>query len=448
MIQRILFNFGIAMDAVFTNKLRTLLTGLGILFGVSAVIAMLAIGSGAKQELLAQLKLVGSNNILIKPMEQEEEESNEVDGQEKKRPFSPGLSLEDVTNIEKVVPSVELASPEIILPVTVVRNGKLKKAKCVGITNAFFEINNFKLSKGNLFHEVHLENGKPVCIIGKSVQNQFFSGEDPIGQKIKCGNTWLTIIGVLEQRIASKKSLSNLGIRDFNSDIYVPAKTTLLRFKNRSLLTSKNLKSRGGGGFVVISGDDNKSSGPVANYHQLDRLVVRVSESKYLQSTADVIARILKRRHWDVLDFEVSVPELLLKQEQEAQNLFNLVLGGIAGISLLIGGIGIMNIMLASVLERIKEIGLRRSLGATQGDIVQQFLFEAIFISMVGGILGVILGFTSAELIRSVFNIPTLVTWWSVALSFGVAALTGLVFGIFPAEKASRLDPIVALRNE
>jgi len=248
---------------------------------------------------------------------------------------------------------------------------------------------------------------------------------------------WLTVIGVLEKRRASKESLENLGIRDYNDDVYVPVTTALLRFKNRAVITKAD-----------ISGGWDDEEKKEENYHQLDRAVVRVKDSDELRATADVLARLLKRRHKDQVDFEIEVPELLLEEQQKTQETFNLVLAAIAGISLLVGGIGIMNIMLASVLERIKEIGVRRSLGATQRDIVEQFLFEAIFISLLGGIIGIILGVVSAEIITSSFEIPAVVSAWSIILSFGVAATVGLVFGIFPARKAARQDPIKALRVE
>lgn len=443
-MQRLVFNFITALDAVFTNQLRAFLTALGILFGVAAVIAMLAIGEGAQKELLDQMKLIGTNNIVVKAVvETGEDESDEG---EQKRPFSPGLSLDDIKNLKATVPTIEEISPEIILPVSVIRNGKLKKAKCIGIENTFFELNNLEVELGSFFHHSHMESGAPVCVIGKNIQAQFFNNGNPIGKQIKCGNTWLKVIGVIGKRMASKQSLTALGIRDHNSDIYVPIQTALLRVKNRSLLTSKMFEKKG---FVMFGSDDdsNKGQGPV-NYHQLDRMVIRVKETALLQSTADVVARILNRRHWEVVDYEVSVPELLIKQQQRTQDLFNYVLGAIAGISLLVGGIGIMNIMLASVLERIKEIGLRRSLGATQSDVVQQFVFEAVFISLIGGLIGVMLGVFFAHLIAQLADIPTIVTTSSIVLSFGVSATIGLIFGIIPARRAAQLDPITALRND
>jgi putative ABC transport system permease protein len=184
------------------------------------------------------------------------------------------------------------------------------------------------------------------------------------------------------------------------------------------------------------------------NYHQLDRLVIQVDATAKLQATAEVLSRLLQRKHYEVVDYEIEIPELLLKQQQRTNDIFNYVLGAIAGISLLVGGIGIMNIMLASVLERIKEIGLRLSIGAKKSDVVQQFLFEAVMISVSGGIIGVILGITMAYVVSSFANIPTIISFSSILLSFGVAAAVGLVFGIAPARKAASQDPIASLRYE
>lgn len=440
-MKRIWFNFLLAMEAVFDNKLRALLTALGIVFGVAAVIAMLAIGTGAKTAILEQMKLIGTNNIEITSIlerEGEESQSETPAGKAKKPPYSKGLTLEDVESIMGVVPEVKSISPEIVIPTSVIYGKRLEKTRCVGINNAFFELNNIKIESGQRFHPRHLQEGKSVCIIGQNIAAKFFAQENPLGKRIKCGNTWLTIIGVLSRRFASSQSLEELGIRDYNDDVYMPVRTALLRFRRRGVVDER---------LVSLSPKEGLPD-KYKNYHQLDRLVVNVGNSDFLPQVADVIARMLKRRHNTVVDFELRVPELLLKQQQKTQETFNLVLGAIAGISLLVGGIGIMNIMLASVLERIKEIGVRRSLGATRKDIVWQFLFESIFISLVGGIIGIILGVTTANLIARTADIPTVVSAWSVLLSFGVAAGVGLVFGLFPARKAAHQDPIKALRRE
>ena len=442
-MQRTFFNFLLAIEGVFANQLRAFLTALGIIFGVGAVIAMLAIGTGAKQSILEQMKLIGTNNIVINAVIPEAEvESNEVNssGGKEALPWSPGLTMKDVEAIQNIVPTIDRVSPEILYRENLISGGKLQKVNCIGVNNDFFELNNLELAKGNTFHYSQVENGGPVCIIGQGIESKFFSEIDPLGQKIKCGNVWLTIIGVLERRIASKESLDKLGIRDYNQDVYIPLNTGLIRFQNRSFVDKGDIQSR--------RRRNNDESTEIENYHQLDKVVFRVGESNQLQASADVLARILKRKHHDVLDYEITIPELLLQQQQKTQETFNLVLAVIAGISLLVGGIGIMNIMLASVLERIKEIGVRRSMGATQADIVLQFLFEAIFISLIGGLLGIFLGIFSANLIASYASIPTVISSWSIILAFGVAATIGLIFGIFPAQKAAMQDPIKALRSD
>ena len=311
-MERILFNFILAMEGVLANKLRTFLTALGIIFGVAAVIAMLAIGTGAKQSILDQMKLIGTNNIVIESVIQTEEQaaeanSNNNTNQKDMMPWSPGLTMEDAKAIARIVPTVDKISPEIVISTTIIQSAKLKRAKCIGVTNAFFEFNNLELGSGKLFHALHMEGGKPVCIIGKNVATKFFSQGEVIGQKIKCGNTWLTIIGVLEKRIASKESLENLGIRDYNSDVYIPISTALLRFKNRALVSRDDIKR----------GEWDDEVDKTQNYHQLDRLIVRVHDSKNLQASADVIGRILKRRHHGLLDYEIAIPELLLQQQQK-----------------------------------------------------------------------------------------------------------------------------------
>lgn len=437
--ERLKANFHIALEAVLANKLRSLLTALGIIFGVAAVIAMLAIGNGAQQEILEQIRLVGVNNIVITPVVTQVEENlaEESDLEEEKGKFSPGLKLSDVESISKTIPGIKNISPEIVLETNLVKSGIRRSAKLVGVTPAYFEVLDFRLREGKMFTESNLLNGEPVCIIGKSVQAKFFSKENPVGKMIKSGNQWLEVIGVLEERLVSEQSISKLGIRDFNMDVYVPIRTMLIRFKNRDLVTG-----------AAVLDEEQLAANPDPNYHQIDKIVVQVEESESLNPTAEVISKLLERRHLTVVDFEITIPELLLKQQQRTQNIFNIVLGAIAGISLLVGGIGIMNIMLASVMERIKEIGLRLSLGAKKSDIVNQFLFEAVMISITGGIIGVILGVLLAHLVSTFGDFPTIITLSSILVSFGVAATVGLVFGIAPARKAAMQDPITSLRYE
>jgi putative ABC transport system permease protein len=449
--ERVLANLYIAISAVTTNKIRSLLTGLGIIFGVAAVIAMLAIGNGAQQEILNQIKLVGVNNIVVKPIiEQEEEKIEEGPGKRDKKKFSPGLTLRDVKSVQKALPVGARLSPEIILETNLIKNGIRRSAKLVGVEPVYFKIFNFELAEGTGFNDEQIRTGSPVCIIGSAIKSKFFPTENPVGKTLKVGIHWLTIVGVMKERFVSKSSISKLGIRDFNMDVYTPLQTVLIRYKNRDLITTTAIqKATRQQNLNNAFGNSNEGQkAPAVNYHQLDRLVIQVDNTALLTSSADVLSRLLKRRHYDVIDYEIEIPELLLKQQQRTNDIFNYVLGAIAGISLLVGGIGIMNIMLASVLERIKEIGLRLSIGAKKSDIIQQFLFEAVMISVTGGIIGVILGVSLAFLVSSIADIPTIITFASIVLSFGVAATVGLVFGIAPARKAAMQDPITSLRYE
>jgi putative ABC transport system permease protein len=435
-------NLSIAYKAIVANKVRSALTALGIIFGVAAVITMLAIGKGAQLEILKQIELVGVNNIEIKPIieQRDEEVIAEVQTQEEKS-FSKGLDLQDANSIAQVLPTVQSISPEIIIETTVIQNGRRRSAKLIGVNPAFFKIANLKLRNGQMFGQQHMTKAESVCIIGNGIKKKLFTGKDAIGQKLKVGNQWLTVIGVTQAINVTEKAKANLGIRDYNMDIYAPINTVLVRYKNRA-----KLKADLGG--EDDEDDEEKNQGPTPNINQIDRLVVQVKESSYLGSTADVISRLLQRKHNNVIDFEIVIPQQLLEQQQRTKDIFNLVLSAIAGISLLVGGIGIMNIMLASVMERTREIGTRLAIGAKKQDIINQFLLEALLISLSGGLLGIALGLLASFLIDEFADIETVVSAYSILISFGVASATGLIFGLSPARKAALKNPVESLRYE
>ena len=451
-LQRYIYNLSMAMEAVMANKFRSILTALGIIFGVAAVIAMLAIGNGAQQEILDQIKLVGVNNIVIQPLDSDPQDSDDDSGEGKslQKKYSPGLTLKDAASIKKIIPSVVRVSPEVIFDTHIIKDGKRSPAKLSGITPAFFQVFNFELEQGLMFNEGQQKEGKAVCIIGPSIKARFFSDESPIGKYVKCGNVWLKVIGVLKKVPVNTASSDDIGISNYNDNIYAPIQTILLRYKDRSVVSGSSLGGggttvSGGGGFMMVS---DGSSGMTVGDNQLNRIVVQVEESSQLAGTSEVLYRMLKRRHQGKEDFEIKVPEMLLKQEQKTKDIFNIVLGAIASISLIVGGIGIMNIMLASVMERIKEIGTRRAVGATRKDIVFQFLAEAIIISVTGGMIGIALGISLAMLITQFTEISTIVSLASIMISFGVSATVGVVFGYMPAKKAAAQDPVQSLRHE
>jgi putative ABC transport system permease protein len=448
----------IAVESIISNKLKSILTALGIIFGVAAVIAMLAIGKGAKQEILEQMKMVGVNNILVNPVIPDKSSSTE-DGEKQQKKFSRGLNMLDVEAIRTTLPSVKRISPEISFNSTAMLNGKKYTAKLVGVANDYFFLYNLPLLAGAVFNKYQEENGIQVCIIGANIRAKFFSNIDPIGQYIKFNGIWLKVIGVLQKTTVSLTGFEEKGVNVYNDNIYIPIQTMLLRYQNRALVNTKMVSEAtsiqffgGGGGMggmarVVVSSSD-ASSQAETNYNQLDRIVVQVTETEQLNPTTEILSRMLTRRHSNVKDFEITVPELLLKQQQRTKDIFNIVLGAIASISLIVGGIGIMNIMFASVMERIKEIGTRMAIGAKKMDIVVQFLSEAVLISITGGFIGVFLGVVMAKLIEQIAGIMTIVSFFSVFVAFGVSAAVGVIFGYSPAKRASEKDPIESLRYE
>ena len=440
------------------NKLKSVLTALGIIFGVAAVISMLAIGQGAQKEILDQIKLVGVNNIIISPIvDVASASTSEEDSKKESKKFSAGLNLLDVRAIEAVLPTVKQVSSEIQLNSFVQHNQIRRPTVLMGVNPSYFSLFNLSLEKGDLFGPIHEQTGQSVCVIGASVATLLFPAENPLGQFLKVGHNWLRIIGVLEKRdVVVSSSSAGLGISNTNDQVFVPTKTMLVRYLNRAIMNlkmgevSSTMRFFGGGRGMSIArtmttGSDQGTS-VETNYNQLDKIIIQVNETEDLQSTTEILTRMLMRRHNGVADFKITVPELLLKQQQRTKDIFNIVLGAIASISLIVGGIGIMNIMLASVMERIREIGTRQAIGASRKDIIVQFLSESTLISIVGGMIGVILGFILAKLIMEFADILTIVTPFSVLVAFGVSAAVGIIFGYLPAKRASEQDPVESLR--
>lgn len=440
----------IAIESIMANQMRSILTALGIIFGVAAVITMLAIGKGAQQEILEQIKMVGVNNIIVTPVVDSDtgEGDDDSGGESQKKKFSPGLTLKDVEAIMEVIPTVNTASPEITLNSYVIKDGKRASAKLLGVSNSYFDIFNLPLQEGAFFNDYQEEFGIPVCVIGANIQNKFFSRENPIGKYIKFDQVWLKVVGVLQKNDVSLTRFENIGVNVMNDNIYVPVKTMLMRYQNRALVGTRIKGAEGMMRFGPMMASFSSSNDSESNYNQLDRIIVQVNESNELSPSTDLIARLLLRRHEEVKDFEITVPELLLKQEQRTKDIFNIVLGAIASISLLVGGIGIMNIMFASVMERIKEIGTRLAIGAQKRDIVVQFLAEAVLISVIGGLVGVFIGIMTSWGIDRFADIATIVSPISVFISFAVSASVGVIFGYSPAKRASERDPIESLRYE
>lgn len=438
-MKRHLYNLNSAVEAVFTNKFRSVLTALGIIFGVAAVIAMMAIGNGAQQEILEQIRMVGVNNIVITPKITDENKTQEEEDAENaveiRKKYSPGLTLADAESIRLIIPGVQRISPEVVYNTFVVKSGNRGNARFSGVEPDFFAVYNLELFEGEMFTDWQLEHGAPVCIIGPDIRAKYFKQENPLGKKIKCGDIWLEVIGVTKSRVVSKSATETMGVSEFNNTVFAPIKTVLLRYRDRSLITRANM-------------NPNNDSQRSDNTNQLDKLIVQMEDSEQLTATAAVIQRMLQRRHNGEDDVNIIIPELLLKQQQRTKDIFNIVLGAIASISLIVGGIGIMNIMLASVMERISEIGLRKAIGARRNDIIFQFVAEATIISITGGFIGILLGVILASIITTTTGILTIVSMFSIIISFGVAASVGIIFGLMPARKAAGQDAVTSLRHE
>jgi putative ABC transport system permease protein len=427
-------NIAIGMAGLLTHKMRSVLTALGIIFGVAAVIAMLSIGEGARQEALEQIQLMGVNNIIIRVKAPTQQSFGKA-----KANFSPGLEMRDGDALREICPFVRSIVPQWEKTTPVQYRSERKDAKIIGTTPDFLETFNYRIQTGVFLGQHHLAAEENVCVIGGDVKDALFQFENPIEKRIKIDNIWFTVIGVMDRRADPGKKMEDFALRNLNMDIYIPLTTAQLKLPHPS--------AAGTGGTTFINGvEQNNDQRPPTP--SIDQLTVNIEPGADLGEASSIIRRILQRRHYGVDDYELIVPEALVEQSQQTQRIFNIVMGAIAGISLLVGGIGIMNIMLASVMERTKEIGIRRAIGATRADVLGQFLFEAVFLSVVGGFIGVILGYLLTVGITLYAEWKTVVSIPAVLISFTVSAIVGIAFGYYPARKAAYQNPIESLRYE
>jgi putative ABC transport system permease protein len=404
--------FRTAFENLSTHKLRSVLTMLGMIFGVGAVIAMLSIGEGAEREAMAMIERLGVRNILVRDIDMRDEELQEV------RENSPGVSPRDAVAIADAVPGVEMTCSRVeIEPFTVLSDGRTIKATAHGVDPVFAELTSLDLAQGRFFDATDAATHAQVCVIGETVRRELFGYEESIGRVLKVNQLWLEVIGVLSGS-GGATSVQGVALGSTDSDIYLPV-TTASRKLDLPLLEAP-----------------------------LDEIIVRLEPDTSPGETAQLIDELLRRLHGGEDDYELVVPEALLEQSRKTQRLFNIVMGAIAGISLLVGGIGIANIMLATVFERTREIGVRRAMGARQVDIRTLFLMESFTISVIGGLAGVIVGVVISKIVAVSAGWSTVVTLWSVVLAFGVSMAVGIGSGLYPAIRAAKLNPIDALRWE
>jgi putative ABC transport system permease protein len=401
-----------AIIEMLHHKLRTLLTLLGMVFGVGAVIAMLSIGEGAKVESTRLIESMGLRNLLINEKQNDAETLKEI------RKNSIGLSLNDMRAIRQSLPFVtQNCAEKLIKTYSLFSKNAEADSSVMAVSSECFELTNLKVAQGSLFTVEDDLLNKQVAVIGAEVAKSLFPDQDPLGQLIKVNHLWVKVIGVLQQQELSKKEIQGIKLGAEHNRIFIPLSTAYKRLK------IPNLES------------------------QVDSIRVTIDESIEPQVAALAIDKLLKRRHGSVDDFEIIVPASLLNQQNKTQQIFTIVMSSIAGISLLVGGIGIMNIMLATILERTKEIGLMRALGATKSDIKNQFLVESATIAAVGAVLGIIMGVLLSFIIQSFADWPVQWSIFSILLAVGVCLLTGIGFGYYPAKKAAELDPILALQK-
>ena len=414
--QRWLPDLQLGLQNLLLHRLRTLLTMLGMIFGVAAVVSMLSIGAGARQKVMALIEQMGVHNLII-----EAKETTEWQAHQKVRKISPGLTLQDYRVIRDDVGDIVQATPRKRMTLTkTLPKSQQDPPSVFGVNPNYVRIAGLQVIEGRFFSEAEEKLAAPVCVLGAAARSSLFGSSSPIGQYLKANETWFRVVGVASPQLSSQTEVAGVPTQDLNNVVYVPLNTAVLRIED--------------------SYSDVRD--------EIDGIYLNIRDGADMGTVAQVVRAILDSSHHSAGDFSVIVPAELLAEQRRTERLFNAVMVAIASISLLVGGIGIMNIMLASILERTREIGVRRAVGARQSDIIRQFVVEATLISVMGGSFGIVFGFIMSRLIALLAGWSTIVTATSILLAFLVSISVGLVFGIYPAVKAARLDPVEAIRYE
>ena len=422
----------VGVKNILLRKLRSLLTVLGIILGVGSVISMLAIGEGSKQEALARIRELGQNNIIIRSVKPDPgNASNAAATTNQGRRDSVleyGLKYKDFVRLKATLPTIKQAVP-IALLIGDAQNShfRIPNARILGTTPEFIKVKNLRVLRGRFITATDDFNTSNVAILAAGAAERLFLLTDPLGKSVLLGEDVYRVVGVLASQSTGNATPGAVGQANLNDDIYIPIRCAQRRFGEVRAIRSLGSRSY------------EKS--------ELNEITLEVEDEGLVSQTAAMAEKLILQAHPRAEDFEIQVPLELLQQAEREKRIWNLVLGCIAGISLVVGGIGIMNIMLATVTERTREIGIRRALGARRWDITSQFLVETVLLSSVGGVLGVVLGLTIPFVVSHFADIETIVSLWSVVLAFSISVGIGIVFGIYPARRAAMMDPIEALRH-
>ena len=413
----------LGLKSLWLHRLRSLLTVLGIVFGVCSVIAMLAVGEGASYEAQQQIRRLGSNNIILRSVKPAARQS--TGGGQQQMVLEYGMTYRDIAIIEQTAPGVVEVVPARVIRREARSGTRVAESEVYGTTPRYLAVQQVPISEGRFFSTVELDTNRNVCVLEAAAAARLFPIDNPLGQALRVGDDYYTVIGLYDAPETAEGLAAGSG--SGTTRIYIP----LTAAKNRF-------------GEILI----RRTSGSIeAERVQLHEAIVRIGRQEDVEMAAGVIQDLLLQRHKEK-DYEVIVPLELLRQAERTKRIFNIVLGAIAAISLLVGGIGIMNIMLASVTERTREIGIRRALGARKRDIVVQFLVETVMLSAMGGLIGVALGLVIPFLITAFADMRTIVTPFAPILAFGISALVGILFGLYPAIRAADMDPVEALRHD
>ena len=405
-----------SFENLLLHKLRSLLTMLGMIFGVAAVLSMLSIGAGAQQQVMAFIEDLGVRNLIV-----EAREATDWQQLQKIRQQSPGLTFHDVRSMQATVEGVETLTPrKRFTPTRVMPKPQSEMPIVYGVEPNYLGIGSLRITAGRFFSEEDAARAAAVCVLGEAARASLFGVDDPLGRFVKINEQWFRVIGLAGGQAVAQTDLAGLPAQDRNNLIYMPIGAAMFRLED----TYSELRD------------------------EIDGVYLRLKPDVDIIAAAATVRGILAASHRNYDDYSIVVPAELLAEQQRTKRIFDVVMVALASISLLVGGIGIMNIMLASVLERTPEIGLRRAIGARQTDIIRQFVIETTLIAVMGGVLGLGLGVSMSRLIASFAGWSTIVTGWSLLLAFSVSVLVGLVFGVYPAMKAARLDPVQALHYE